>query len=106
MDDLSGIAGLAQLPEGALARVLVVPPAQELRPVADTPRAHVVETHLDDQLGSKRHPLELPVGLPAKGVGGPALAALILSELLAQLPLLLRLEAGGVTDDAELAIVV
>src|SRR5215217_4293081 len=79
----------AQLAERALARILVLAPAEELRSVADPAPAHVVEAHLHDQLRPQRHPLELSVRGPAARIGGPALAGLVRGKLVPQLPFLL-----------------
>src|SRR5215211_31746 len=97
---------LLQLLEGALARLLVLAPAQQLGPVADAARAHVVEADLDHQLRPQRDPLELPVRRPAARIGGAPLARLVRLERRSQLPFLLCLEARGVAHDAELPVVV
>ena len=71
--------------------------------MADAPAAHVVEAHLDDELGAQRDPLQLAVGRPAARVGRAALAGLVGRELCDQLALALGREAGGVADDPQLA---
>ena len=85
---------------------LVVAPAQDLGAVADAAGADVVEADLEHQLGPQRDPLEVTVGRPAAGVGGAALAGLIGRQRVDQLALLLRLQARGVADDAQLALAV
>src|SRR5690606_7632713 len=56
---------LIELVEGAVARVLVLAPAHDLRPVADPAVGDVVEGDLDDQLRAERDPLEVAVARPA-----------------------------------------
>ena len=71
----------AQLVEQALARRLVLAPAEDLRAVADPPVARVVVADLDDQLGPQRDPLELALGLPAARLAAAALAGLVGGQL-------------------------
>src|SRR5262249_29153725 len=93
----------AELVQRALAGLLVVAEAQDLRPVADPPTAHVVEGHLDDQLRAQLDPLELAPGAPAARLAGAPPAGLEPGEHRRKLALLLRAEAGAVADDVELA---
>ena len=53
------LARRQQLAPRALRRVLVVAEADELRPVAEAVRLHLVVAHLDDELGADRRLLEL-----------------------------------------------
>src|SRR5215218_10875377 len=94
---------VCELPDQALLRVLVLPPAADLRAVADAPVRDVVERDLHHELRPQRHPLELTLVVPAARIAHPALAGLVGGEPARQRPLLGRLEAGGVADDAELA---
>src|SRR5262249_14759352 len=49
----------SELAPGALPGLLVVAEAQELRPVPEAVRLHLVVAHLDDELGTDRRFLEL-----------------------------------------------
>src|SRR6185436_15547399 len=96
----------AQLRDMAFARVLVVPPAQQLGSVADALAGYVIERHLHDQLRPQSLPDELLVGLPAARLARAALARPVRLQLAEQLALLLRLEARGVAHDVQSALVV
>src|SRR5690242_11175845 len=89
-----------QLLHPALPRVLVLPPAAELRAVPDAVVGDVVERDLDHQLGAQLDPLELALGGPAAGVAAAALAGLVRGELGRQLALLGGVEARAVADRA------
>src|SRR5581483_587571 len=80
---------------------LVLAPAQDPGAVADAPAAHVIECHLDDQLGPQLDPLELLLALPAAGVAVSALAGLVGLELVDERPLLGRPQTRGVTDHVQ-----
>src|SRR5437764_1327979 len=73
--------------ELALRGRLVLAPAQDASAVPDPARAHMVESHLDDQLGAKLDPLKLLLALPPAGVSVASLAGLIRTQLLHKLPL-------------------
>ena len=60
--------GRAELAPGAVARVLVVAPAQQLRPVAEAVALHLVVAHLDHELGPDARLLELAAA-PAVRLG-------------------------------------
>ena len=74
--------------------------------MADAAGGDVVEGDLDDELGAQLDPLEVAVAGPAAGVARAALAGLVGRELVDQLALLLGLEARGVADHAQLAVLV
>src|SRR5204863_7057109 len=97
---------LLELLECALGWLLVLSPAEELGAVADAAGAHVVEAHLDNELGPYGDPLEVAFVCPPAWIARAALAGLIWGELCAKLALLLGLEAGGVPDGPDLAAVV
>src|SRR5918995_2656939 len=86
---------LQELIRAALPRVLVLPPAADLGPMADAVVGDVVERDLDHQLRAQLDPLQLALAAPAARVAHAALARLVGSELRRQLALLRRLEAGG-----------
>src|SRR4051794_4943310 len=90
----------------AFARVLVVPPAQELRPVSDALAGYVIERHLYNQLRTKALPHELLVRLPPARLPGAALTRSVGLELRQQLALLLRLEPRRMADDVQVTVVV
>src|SRR4051812_17897912 len=103
--DRRACEGLApELIHRALARGLVVAPAQELRPVADALVAGVVEGDLDDQLRAHHRAVHLARGVPAARLGAEALAGLVRREESRQLALLLGGEARAVPDLAQVAI--
>src|SRR5579862_9448185 len=93
--------GSRELVDRALARRLVVSPADDRRAVADAPVARVVISDLDDELRAQRDPLELAFGRPAARVGAAALARLVGRELGDQLALAFRREAGAVAYRAQ-----
>src|SRR4051794_2628392 len=95
-----------QLLQRALARLLVLAPAHELRAVADAVARDVIEVHLDHELRTQALPDELLVRLPAARLAAAALAGPVGLEETDELALLLRLEARRVADHAQLAIVV
>src|SRR5215218_858691 len=97
---------LAELRDEAVLGRFVLPPAQELGAVADAAARDVVEGHLADELGAEALPDELLLGLPAARLAGAPLVGAVRLEQLEQLALLSRPEAGGVTDDVELPVVV
>src|SRR4051794_16710767 len=82
-----------QLIHQALARLLVVAPAPELRAVPDPVARDVVEPDLAHQLRAQSLPHELLVRLPAGGLARAALPGAVGLEEPEQLPLLLRLES-------------
>src|SRR4051794_9893789 len=96
----------AQLLERALARVLVLAPAHELRAMADAVARDVVEVDLDYELWPQALPHEFLVGLPATRLAAAALVRPVWLEQRGKLALLLGREAGGVADHVELAGVV
>src|SRR5215204_1483635 len=98
---LPSAALLVQLIHGAVARVLVLAPAQDLRPVADALVARVVEGDFDDELRAQDHALELALAVPAARLAREALARLVGAEEGGELALLLGGEAGGVADLAQ-----
>ncbi len=61
-------AGLDELVEGALPRLLVVAPAHDLGAVADAAARGVVVGDLDHELGTHLPPLQLAVRVPAAGI--------------------------------------
>ena len=73
--------------------------------MADPLPGDVVESHLANELGPQSLPYEFLVGLPAARLTGSALVGAIRLQQLDQLPLLARLEAGGVSHHVQLAIV-
>src|SRR5204863_725450 len=85
-----------QLVKGALARILVLAPAVELRAVADPPRRDVVEADLDHELGAQLHPLEVAPLAPPARLARAALTGLVRRQRLDQLALLLRLQSRAV----------
>src|SRR6478672_11263576 len=93
-----------QLVHPAVTRVLVVAPAQELRPVADALVAGVVEGDLDDELRSHHRAVHLARGVPAARLGAKALAGLVGGEEGRQLALLLGRETRAVPDLAQVAL--
>src|ERR1700742_4913505 len=62
----------SHLRQRAVARRLVLAPAQDLGAVADAPVGCMVERDLDDELRAQRDPLELLFGLPAARIAVPA----------------------------------
>src|SRR5687767_5624617 len=90
----------------ALARILVVAPADELRAVAYAVTGDVVEADLDNELGAEALPDQLLLGLPAARLARAALAGAVRLEQAEQLPLLLGAEPRGVAHDVEVAAVV
>src|SRR4051812_30957575 len=90
----------------AFARVLVVPPAQQLCAVPDALAGYVIERHLYNQLRTKALPHELLVRLPPARLPRAALTRPVRLQLFEQLALLLSLEPRRVTDDVEVAVVV
>src|SRR4051812_3790575 len=90
----------------AVFRRLVVAPADDLGAVADAVVGGVVEGDLDDELGAGLDPFELALVVPAGGVAHAALAGLVGGELGGQGALVGGLEARGVADDAQLAVLV
>src|SRR5262249_11282068 len=61
---------------------------------------------LDDELGSEAEPLEFAARVPAARVAAAALAGLVRLQLLDELALLLCLQARGVADRTQLAVLV
>src|SRR4051794_8434999 len=88
-----------ELVHRALARLLVLAPALELRPVADAVARDVVERDLAHELRPEPLPHELLVGLPAGRLARAPLPGAVRLEEAEQLALLLRLEAGCVSHD-------
>src|SRR4051812_21012640 len=95
-----------ELVHRALARLLILAPALELRPVADAVARDVVKRDLAHELGPEPLPHELLVGLPARRLARAPLPGAIGLEEAEQLALLLRLEAGRVSHDVQLPVVV
>src|SRR5579863_1777295 len=92
------VAPSVQLVDRALARRLVLAPANDLRAVANPPVADVVVADLDNQLRPKLDPFELAVGGPAARLTAAASAGLKRRQLSAQLALALRREGRAVAD--------
>ena len=88
----------------ALARRLVVAPADDLGAVADAPVARVVVADLDDQLRAQLHPFELAVRAPAARLAAAALAGLVRRQLAAQRALARGGEGRAVPDRAQRAV--
>src|SRR3954453_19415545 len=95
-----------ELVHRALARLLVLAPALELRPMAYAVARDVVERDLAHELGPEPLPHELLVGLPAGRLPRAPLPGAVRLEEAEQLALLLRLEAGCVSHDVQLPVVV
>src|SRR5919204_3775680 len=96
-----------QLVDPAVGRSLVVAEPEELGAVADAAAAHMVEGHLDHELGAKRAPLAVfRVGLPPVRLGGAPFARLIRGDDTDQLARALRREPRGVPDRPEAIAVV
>src|SRR5919109_1288503 len=102
----NGRTSLPQLGDLALPRLLVRPPSDELRSVADSAAGDVVEGHLADELRAQPLPDQLLLRLPAAWLARAALVRAVGLEQLEQLALLLRPEARRVPHDVELAVVV
>src|ERR671925_398545 len=102
----NGRTSLPQLRDLALPRLLVRPPSEELRSVADSAAGDVVEGHLAHELRAQALPDQLLLRLPAARLARAALVRAVGLEQLEQLALLLRPEARRVPHDVELAVVV
>ena len=101
---------LFDLLEGALARRLVGPPAQETGPVAKPAAADMVIANLDDQFEPQRLPFSGALGAPATGasrrVAGKARCPDERFELFGQRLAVEIVQCGGKPDIIELAFAV